>query len=84
MLPDETLPHGLAELLQACRSCFSARSFPVFCLLVAGTIAQVGPTTVTGILLGAGMQHLIGHDRVHRFFSGHRWNPDQLGWRCCG
>jgi hypothetical protein len=79
MLPDETLPHGLGELLQACRSCFSTRSFPIFCLLVVGAITQVGPTTVTGILIGAGIQHVIGHDRVHRFFSEHRWDPDQLG-----
>lgn len=79
MLPDETVPDGLGELLKACRSCFTARSFPIFCLLAVGMIAQVGPATVTGILLGAGIQHVVGHDRVHRFFSQHRWSCDQLG-----
>ena len=64
MLPDETVPAGLAEVLKACRSCFTARSFPVFCLLAVGMIAQVGPSTVTGILVGAGMQRRVGHNRV--------------------
>jgi len=79
MLPDETLPDGLGELLKACRSCFSARSFPIFCLLTVGMIAQVGSATVTGMLLGAGIQRVVGHDRVHRFFSEHHWSTDQLG-----
>lgn len=79
MLPGFTVPASLADLLQACRTCFSARTFPIFCVLAVGMIAQVGPNTVTGILIGSGMQRLVGHDRVHRFFAEHRWCPDQLG-----
>lgn len=81
MLPDATLPDGLAELLKACRSCFTTRSFPIYCLLTVGMIAQVGPATVTGILVGSGLTGLVGHDRVHRFFAEHRWCTDQLGLR---
>lgn len=79
MLPNQMVPAGLAELLQACRSCFSVRSFPIFCLPAVGMIGQVGTSTVTGILVGAGAQRLIGHDRVHRFFAEHVWSVDQLG-----
>jgi len=84
MLPELTVPASLAELLQACRSCFSVRSFPLFVLLAVGMIGQVGESTVTGILLGSGLQRLVGHDRVHRFFAEHRWCPDQLGLALAG
>lgn len=79
MLPGLIVPASLSELLATCRSCFSVRSFPLFCLLAVGMIAQTGPCTVTGILLGAGMQTVVGHDRVHRFFAEHTWSADQLG-----
>ncbi|MGH3421574.1 MAG: IS701 family transposase, partial [Streptosporangiaceae bacterium] len=79
MLPGLTVPPSLAVLLQACRSCFSARSFPLFTLLAVGMIAQSGPCTVTGILLGSGLSTVITHDRAHRFFNAAHWSADQLG-----
>jgi hypothetical protein len=79
MLPGLTVPASLADLLATCRSCFSVRVFPLFTLLTVGMIAQTGPRTVTGILIGAGMQQIVGHDRVHRFFTEHTWSVDALG-----
>jgi hypothetical protein len=66
-------------MLQTFRPCFRRPVFEVFCLLVVGMIAQTGPCTVTGMLLGAQMQALVSHDRVHRFVSAHVWSADQLG-----
>ncbi len=51
----------------------------MFCLLAVGMITQTGACTVTGMLVGAGMQTVVAHDRVHRFFSTHAWSADQLG-----
>src|ERR687898_974554 len=79
MLPGLTVPASLAVLLQAFRSCFRLRPFEVFCLLAVGMITQTGACTVTGMLVGAGMQTVVAHDRVHRFFSTHAWSADQLG-----
>jgi hypothetical protein len=79
MLPGLTVPASLAVLLQAFRSCFRLRPFAVFCLLTVGMITQTGACTVTGMLVGAGMQAVVTHDRVHRFFSTHAWSADQLG-----
>lgn len=79
MLPGFTVPASLTVLLQACRSCFSVRSYPLFTLLTVGMIAQTGPCTVTGILLGSGLSTVVSHDRVHRFFNTSRWSSDRLG-----
>jgi hypothetical protein len=79
MLPSPTVPPSFMVLLQACRSCFSVRSFPLFTLLTVGMIAQTGPCTVTGILLGSGLSTVITHDRAHRFFNTARWSADQFG-----
>lgn len=79
MLPGLTVPPSLAVLLQACRSCFSVRSFPLFTLLTVGMITQTGPRTVTGILLGSGLSTAVGHDRAHRFFNAAHWSADQVG-----
>ena len=79
MLPGLTVPASLAVLLQGFRSCFRLRPFEVFCLLAVGMITQTGACTVTGMLVGAGMQTVVAHDRVHRFFSTHAWSADQLG-----
>jgi hypothetical protein len=34
---------------------------------------------VCGMLIGAGLSRAWSHDRAHRFFSGARWSPDELG-----
>jgi len=79
MLPGLTVPASLAGMLQGFRSCFRLRPFEVFCLLTVGMTTQTGACTVTGMLAGAGMQAVVAHDRVHRFFSTHAWSADQLG-----
>jgi DDE superfamily endonuclease len=79
MLPGLTVPASLAVLLQGFRSCFRLRPFEVFCLLTVGMVTQTGLCTVTGMLVGAGMQTVVAHDREHRFFSTHAWSADQLG-----
>jgi hypothetical protein len=79
MLPGLTVPASLAVLLQAFRSWFRLRPFEVFCLLAVGMITQTGACTITGMPVGAGMQAVVAHDRVHRFFSTHAWSADQLG-----
>src|ERR671912_2007154 len=79
MLLGLTVPGSLAVLLQGFRSCFRRRPFEVFCLLMVGIITQTGACTITGMLIGTGMQTVISHHRAHRFFSAHAWSADQLG-----
>src|SRR6266508_4080353 len=79
MLPGLTVPGSLAVLLQGFRSCFRLRPFEVFCLLTVGMITQTGACTITGMLIGTGMQTVISHHRAHRFFSAQAWSADQLG-----
>src|SRR5918992_4892847 len=79
MLPLSTVPPSLAAVVEMMRSCFTAPSFATFAALVAGLVSQVGPSTVTGMLAGAGLSGCWPHDRAHSFFSRARWCPDQLG-----
>jgi hypothetical protein len=79
MLPSVTVPASLAGLLQVFRSCFTAPSFGTFTVLVVGLVAQTGRRTVCGMLVGAGVPALLGHDRAHRFFAAARWSVDTLG-----
>jgi DDE superfamily endonuclease len=79
MLPFVNLPGSLLEILSAFRPCFTAPGFAAFCGLVAGLAGQVRRRTVTGMLLGACLQHRWPHDRAHRFFARARWDPDELG-----
>jgi hypothetical protein len=65
-------------LLGEFRSCFSSRTFPVFCALAAGLLAQTARRTVCGMLVGAGLSRVWSHHRVHRFFSHARWSLDQV------
>ena len=79
MLPGLTVPASLAGVLQVLRPLFTAPSFATFTLLVVGMVAQTGPRTVCGMLLGAGLQAVVSHHRLHRFFSVNRWSTDALG-----
>src|SRR6266545_5019201 len=79
MLPGLTVPASLAGVLQGLRPSFTAPSFATFTLLVVGMVAQTGPRTVCGMLLGAGLQAVVSHHRLHRFFSVTRWSADALG-----
>ncbi|MEU6216715.1 transposase [Streptomyces sp. NPDC047022] len=76
-----TLPASLLLVLQVTRPCFTKHSFETFCHLVAGTVAQTGRRTVTGMLTGAGLSRLWPHRRAHAFFSRASWDPDRLGLR---
>lgn len=72
------LPPSLAALLAEFRSCFSSRTFPVFCALAAGLLAQTARRTVCGMLVGAGLSRVWSHHRAHRFFSHASWSLDQV------
>ena len=79
MLRFETLPASLAGVLSPFRSCFTAPTFRLFCLLVAGMIARPARRTVCGMLIGAGVSQVMHHARAHWFFAGARWRVDQVG-----
>ena len=81
MLVDATLPvpASLMRLLAGLAPLFTAPSFRTFCGLVCGFLAQTGRRTVCGMLAGTGLARCWSHDRAHRFFSGARWNPEDLG-----
>src|SRR5918995_251974 len=81
MLPGLTVPASLAGVLQVLRPSFTAPSFATFTLLVVGMVAQTGPRTVCGMLLGAGLQAGVSPHRPHRFFSVHRWSVDDTLFR---
>ena len=74
-----SLPGSVTCLLARFRGCFTAPTFTTFTGLAIGFWAQPGPHTVTGMLVGARLQHAWHHARAHRFFSQARWSPDQLG-----
>lgn len=57
----------------------SPPTFQTFTMLVAGLVAQPVARTVCGMLTGAGLARVWHHSRAHRFFSGARWNPRQVG-----
>jgi hypothetical protein len=69
---------SLQALLGEFRRCFSAWTFPVFCALACGLVAQVGRRTVCGMLVGARLSQTWSHHRAHRFFSHARWSPEAV------
>ena len=71
-------PGSFAGLLAEFRGCFSAWTFPVFCALACGLVAQTGRRTVCGMLVGARLSGVWSHHRAHRFFSHARWSPQAL------
>lgn len=71
-------PASLQGLLGEFRGCFSAWTFPVFCALACGLVAQSGRRTVCGMLVGARLSRVWSHHRAHRFFSHARWSLDSL------
>lgn len=74
-----TLPTSLADLLSVFAPCFTAPTFRTFTALTAGFLAQQGPGTVTGMLVGARLAGVWHHTKAHRFFSAARWSVDQVG-----
>jgi len=79
MLPLVTIPPCLFEMLQACRGAFGAPGFATFVVLVVGALGAVGPRTVTGMWIAAGLADRVHWSRAHRFFSRTRWDPDVVG-----
>ena len=79
MLPQSTIPRSLHTLLEDFKPCFTAPTFPVFCALVTGLIAQTRRRTVCGMLLGVGLERAWHHCRAHRFFAAARWSADRIG-----
>jgi len=79
MLPLATVPPCLFEVLQACRGAFGAPGFATFVALVVGALGAVGPRTVTGMWVAAGLADRIHWSRAHRFFSQTKWDPDTVG-----
>ncbi len=79
MLQVPTLPGALTRVLANFETCFTAPTFKVFTMMVAGLAAQPVRRTVCGMLTGAGLARMWHHSRAHRFFSAARWCPQQLG-----
>jgi len=77
--PAPSTPESLSGLLYEFRGCFSAWTFPVFCALVCGMLAQTGRRTVCGMLVGARLSAIWSHHRAHRFFSHSAWSVEHLG-----
>ena len=71
-------PASLQALLGEFRDCFSAWTFPVFCALACGLVAQSSRRTVCGMLLGAQLSRAWSHHRAHRFFSHASWSTEQV------
>jgi len=72
------VPPSLQALLGEFRCCFSAWTFPVFCALACGLLAQSARRTVCGMLLGARLSQTWSHHRAHRFFSHARWSTEAV------
>src|SRR5215218_4184403 len=79
MLPCVRVPASFEALLGPLRVCFTAPTFVTFTTLVIGALAQTGPVTVCGMLVGGGVAGHWHHSRGHRFFATARWSPDLLG-----
>jgi hypothetical protein len=75
---DTTTPASLAALLAEFRGCFSAWTFPTFCALACGLLAQTARRTVCGMLVGARLSQAWSHHRAHRFFSHARWSVEAV------
>jgi hypothetical protein len=67
------------NLFRRAALCASTPTFQTFTALACGFLAQTGPRTVTGMLLGARLSRIWSHDQAHAFFARARWSADQLG-----
>jgi len=74
-----SVPHSLSSLLRRFRSCFTAPGYEVFTAMFTGFILRPVERTVCGMLTGAGLAGIWHHSRAHRFFSGTRWDVQQVG-----
>ena len=74
-----SVPGSLSSLLHRFRSCFTAPGYEVFTAMFTGFILRPVERTVCGMLTGAGLAGVWHHSRAHRFFSGTRWDVQQVG-----
>ena len=74
-----SIPDSLLTLLHRFRSCFTAPGYEVFTAMFTGFILRPVERTVCGMLTAAGLAGVWHHSRAHRFFSGTRWDVDQVG-----
>ena len=74
-----SVPDSLSSLLHRFRSCFTAPGYEVFTAMFTGFILRPVERTVCGMLTGAGLAGIWHHSRAHRFFSGTRWDVQQVG-----
>jgi DDE superfamily endonuclease len=79
MLPAVTIPAGLLPVVDVVRGAFGGPGFATFVALVVGALGAVGPRTVTGMWVAAGLAGRVHWSRAHRFFSQTRWDPDTVG-----
>src|SRR5664280_2756843 len=75
----ECSTNALSSLLHRFRSCFTAPGYEVFTAMFTGFILRPVERTVCGMLTGAGLAGIWHHSRAHRFFSGTRWDVQQVG-----
>lgn len=76
--PGPAAPASLEGLLAEFRGCFTAWTFPVFCALACGLVAQTARRTVCGMLVGSRLSQVWSHHRAHRFFSQARWSVEAV------
>jgi hypothetical protein len=79
VLPLITVPPYLLEVLATCQGAFGAPAFTTFVALVVGVLGAVGPRTVTGMWIAAGLADRLHWSRAHRFFSQTKWDADTVG-----
>jgi DDE superfamily endonuclease len=79
MPPGPTAACSLAGLLAVFRPCFTVPTCQTFVGLVVGLIARTRRRTMSGMLIGAGLDQVWHHSRAHRLFSNASWSGDALG-----
>jgi hypothetical protein len=80
MLPTLTLPQSWRTLLNNLRPLFARRrSFLLFTILTTGMIAATHRRSIVGMLAALGVGATVSFHSACRFFSAHRWSPDDLG-----
>jgi len=84
-MPPLMLPETFMPLAAAFAPCFTAPTYRVFLVLVAGWVHCVGRHTVTAVALAAGAVGTVGArgwwhiSAFHRFFSRATWHLDHVG-----
>jgi hypothetical protein len=78
-MPEVIVPQAFVPLLAAFESCFTAPTYRVFSLVVAGWLRCQGRRTVTAVAVASGAvgtRHISG---FHRFFGRATWSLDAVG-----